>query len=75
MIDMTNAEEQELQKLQRAICDIQEVLDKQVGILMSPALLFESTGEFRYMTYTALRFADWVLTLIHQSIDRELNAI
>ena len=38
MIDMPNAEEQELQKLQRAICDIQEILDKQAGILMSPAL-------------------------------------
>ena len=75
MIDMINSEEQELQKLQRAICDIQEILDKQVGILMSPALRFESTGEFRSMTYMALSLADKTLTSIRQSIDRKLNAL
>ena len=72
---MTNAEEQELQKLQRAICDIQEILDKQAGILMSPALRFESTGEFRSMTYTALSLAGKTLTSIRQSIDRKLNSL
>lgn len=72
---MINAEEQELQKLQKAICDIQEILDKQVGILMSPALRFESTGEFRSMTCMALSLADNTLTSIRQSIDRKLNAL
>lgn len=75
MTDMINAEEQELQKLQKAICDIQEILDKQVGILMSPALRFESTGEFRSMTCMALSLADNTLTSIRQSIDRKLNAL
>lgn len=72
---MTNAEEQELQKLQRAICDIQDILDKQAGILMSTALRFESTGEFRSMTYMALSLADNTLTSIRQSIDRKLNSL
>lgn len=72
---MINAEEQELQKLQKAICNIQEILDKQVGILMTPALRFESTGEFRSMTYTALSLADNTLTSIRQSIDRKLNSL
>ena len=72
---MTNAEEQELQKLQREICDIQDILDKQAGILNAPALRFESTGEFRAMTYTALSLADKTLTSIRQSIDRKLNSL
>ena len=72
---MINAEEQELQKLQKAICDIQEILDKQACILMSPALRFESTGEFRSMAYMALSLAGNTLTSIRQSIDRKLNAL
>lgn len=71
---MANAEEQELQKLQKAICDIQDILDKQAGILMAHALRFESTGEFRSMTYTALNLADKTLSSIRQSIDRKLNS-
>lgn len=72
---MTNAEEQELHKLQKAICDIQYILGKQAGILMAPALRFESTGEFRSMTYMALSLADKTLTSIRQSINRKLNAV
>lgn len=70
---MTNAEEQELQKLQRVICDIQDILDKQVGNLMAPALGFESTGEFRAMVYRALSLADNSLTAIRKSIDLKLT--
>lgn len=69
---MTNAEVTELQKLQKAICDIQDSLDKQAGNLMSSALGFESTGEFRAMTYRALNLADKSLTAIRQSIDIKL---
>ena len=73
MIDMTNAEVTELQKLQKAICDIQDNLNKQVGNLMAPALGFESTGEFRAMVYRALSLADNSLTAIRKSIDLKLT--
>lgn len=70
---MTNAEVNELQKLQKAICDIQDSLNKQVGNLMAPALGFESTGEFRVMAYRALNLADKSLTAIRKSIDLKLS--
>ena len=70
---MTNAEVNELQKLQKAICDIQDSLNKQTGNLMAPALGFESTGEFRAMTYRALSLAYKSLTAIRQSIDLKLS--
>lgn len=70
---MTNAEIQELQKLQKAICDIQDSLNKQAGSLMAPALGFESTGEFRAMTYRALSLADKSLKVIRQSIDLRIS--
>ena len=70
---MIKAETVELQKLQRAICDIQDSLNKQAGNLMAPALGFESTGEFRAMTYRALSLADKSLTAIRQSIDLKLS--
>ena len=74
MIDMVNSEEQESHKLQKAICDIQDILGKLAWILMPPALCFESIGKFRSMTYTALSLADKTLSSIRQSIDRKLNA-
>ena len=70
---MTNAEVTELQKLQKAICDIQDSLNKHAGNLMAPALGFESTGEFRAMAYSALDLADKSLTAIRQSIDLKLT--
>lgn len=70
---MINAETQELQKLQNAICDIQDSLNKQAGNLMAPALGFESTGEFRSMTYRALSLANDSLTAIRQAIDLKLT--
>lgn len=70
---MVKAETQELRKLQNEICNIRDSLNKLAGNLMAPALGFESTGEFRAMTYRALSLADKSLTAIRQSIDLKLS--
>ena len=70
---MEKAETQELRKLQNEICNIQDSLNKMAGNLMTPALGFESTGEFRAMAYSALSLADNSLTAIRKSIDLKLT--